>query len=152
MNERTLLPGDHLHVISGCSSSGKSTLLAALAALGENVSPEPVRRMVQDELAGRRDGVPWQNPRRFMDLCGAKAIAEFDRHVGQPRRTFDRSFIDVASGVVRSGLRFPAGLNAALQTRSTHRSCSCRRRGRPSAPDAQPAPPPAAVDGARPAT
>ncbi len=110
--------GDRLYVVSGCSGSGKSTLIAALAQHGEAVAVEPGRAIVKAQLATGEDGLPWANPQRFIDLCAAHAIADFDRRVRGKRRTFfDRSFIDVASAVERSGLVMPGRLRRALKSK-----------------------------------
>ena len=110
--------GNHLFVISGCSSSGKSTLLEALAQQGEVVSEEPGRQIVKEQLRTGGDALPWLNPQRFIDLCAEHAVREFDRHVRQARRVFfDRSFIDVATAVESSGLVAPETLQQALRSR-----------------------------------
>ncbi|MEO6566059.1 MAG: AAA family ATPase [Casimicrobiaceae bacterium] len=113
-----LVHGAHLFVVSGCSGSGKSTLIAALAAQGASVVLEPGRRIVKEELAAGGDALPWRNAQRFIDRCALQANVDFDQHVAQPQRTFfDRSLIDVAAAVVRSGLRAPAVLTQALATK-----------------------------------
>ncbi len=113
-----LVQGAQLVVVSGCSGSGKSTLLAALAVQGEAVAPEPGRRIVQQELAAGGDALPWRNAQRFIDKCALLADANFDRHAAQPRRTFfDRSLVDVAAAVARSGLQAPAVLTVAMATK-----------------------------------
>jgi len=113
-----LVHGAHLFVVSGCSGSGKSTLIAALAAHGESVAPEPGRRIVQEELAAGGDALPWRNAQRFIDRCALQANVDYEQHAAQPRRTFfDRSLIDVAAAVGRSGLRAPAILTHALTTK-----------------------------------
>ena len=110
--------GAHLFVVSGCSGSGKSTLIAVLAAQGESVAPEPGRRIVKEELAAGGDALPWRNAQRFIDRCALQANADFDQHAALSRRTFfDRSLIDVAAAVGRSGLRAPAVLTQALATK-----------------------------------
>ena len=110
--------GDNLFVLSGCSSSGKSTLLEALAKHGEAVSVEPGRLIVKQQLRLSGDGLPWLNRQRFIDLCAAHAIREFDRHVSQPGRVFfDRGFVDVASAAELTGMVEPDSLRQALQSR-----------------------------------
>ena len=97
------------YVISGCSSSGKSTLLDALAARGVDVVAEPGRQIVRDELAAGGDGLPWLNAQRFLELCAARALADLARWQGAAVPVFfDRSFIDAACAVERSGLEWPA--------------------------------------------
>ena len=74
-------PVDYFYVVSGCSGSGKSTLVEALGERGELVVTEPGRRVVKEQLQLGGDGLPWINPQRFVDLCAARAIQDFDRHV-----------------------------------------------------------------------
>ena len=106
------------YVISGCSGSGKSTLLDALAVRGETVVQEPGRRVVRQQMGAGEDGLPWGDAQRFVDLCAATAIADFDAVVAPCNRAFfDRSFVDVAAAVARTGLRMPAGLPDALRTK-----------------------------------
>ena len=50
-----------LFVISGCSGSGKSSLLAELARRGFATAEEPGRRVVREELASGGDALPWIN-------------------------------------------------------------------------------------------
>ena len=110
--------GSHLFVISGCSGSGKSTLIDALAEAGEQVVREPGRDIVKRELEAGRDGVPWLNVQRFVDLCAEQTLRDFDAHASSRRRTFfDRSFVDVATGIRRGGLAEPEGLSHAVATR-----------------------------------
>ena len=112
------MPHDHLFVISGCSSSGKSTLLTALAARGERVVLEPGRRIVKEQLRVGGDALPWADRQRFIDLCAATAIEDYERCASEGGRTFfDRSFIDAASAVRLTGLRAPAHLTHALESK-----------------------------------
>jgi predicted ATPase len=114
----TQVIGERLFVVSGCSGSGKSTLISALAAEGEAVAVEPGREIVKEELRAGRDGLPWANRQRFIDLCAQRTIRDFYRHVGTGRRTFfDRSFIDVASAVELTGLATPTHLETALRSK-----------------------------------
>jgi predicted ATPase len=107
-----------LFVVSGCSGSGKSTLIAALGDEGEVVVPEPGRRIVMEQLRIGGSGLPWSDLQRFTELCAARAVQDFDQHVGSGRRTFfDRGLIDVACAVESNRLQSPAGFEAALQAR-----------------------------------
>ena len=72
--------GDQIFVVSGCSGSGKSALIAALAQRGQVVATEPGRQIVKDEIQRGGDGLPWVNPQRFIDL------AEYDVLVPTYRR------------------------------------------------------------------
>ena len=114
--EKDHTAGNQLFVVSGCSGSGKTALIAALAQRGQVVATEPGRQIVKDEIQRGGDGLPWVNPQRFIDLCAEKAIRDFDRHARLRRRTFfDRGFIDVASAVELTGLVAPGPLKDALR-------------------------------------
>lgn len=112
------MTSSNLYVISGCSGSGKSTLLKALADAGEMVVEEPGRLIVKQELASGGKGVPWVDLQRFVDLCSARAILDYDRWASAQCRTFfDRSFIDLSAAVNRLRLVAPAHLQDALRTK-----------------------------------
>ena len=64
---------DRFVVISGCSSGGKSTLLAELSRRGYAVVKEPGRRVVKDELAGDGLALPWVDATAFL----RRAVAMF---------------------------------------------------------------------------
>jgi predicted ATPase len=64
-------------VISGCSSGGKSTLLAELGRRGYATVEEPGRRIVRRELAGDGSALPWVNGAAF--ARGAIQLAIADR-------------------------------------------------------------------------
>jgi hypothetical protein len=88
---------DRFVVISGCSSSGKSTLIGELGNRGYGVVDEPGRRIVKEELASVGSALPWVDgiafarrvwPRSSSDDCwvvdaiaGAKPGAVVDRRV-----------------------------------------------------------------------
>lgn len=103
---------DRFVVISGCSSGGKSTLLAELARRGFATVEEPGRRIVAEELrAGGRD-LPW------VELAGfarrAIVLAQQDRVAARKQSGwvfFDRGLVDAATA-----LAFATGdtLDAAL--------------------------------------
>ena len=87
-------------VISGCSSGGKSTLLAELGRRGHAVVEEPGRRIVQQELQSGGPALPWVDAEAF--LRRAMAIAFGDRAAVAGRSGwvfFDRGLIDAAAGV-----------------------------------------------------
>jgi predicted ATPase len=106
---------NRLFVISGCSGSGKSTLVEALAERGEAVVREPGREIVRRELAEGGDGLPWANTQRFIDLCAARAVRDYDQHVETDRRTFfDRGIVDIVSAAESPGLVLPERLTNSL--------------------------------------
>ena len=115
---KLIVPDRNLVVVSGCSSSGKSTLLEALASKGKSVVAEPGRRVVKEQLELGLDGLPWVNPQRFVELCVEKGIADFDRHAFSEQPVFfDRSLIDSASAIEAFDLVMPGALSEALKSK-----------------------------------
>jgi predicted ATPase len=109
--------GSHwLVIVSGCSGAGKSTLLAELALRGYLVYPEPGRQIVKEQLHIGGDGLPWQNPLKFAELCVSRALFFFNtaRPIDKPA-IFDRSIVDNIAGIERMGLALPASFRLALQ-------------------------------------
>ena len=70
---------DRFVVISGCSSAGKSTLIAELGRRGYAVVDEPGRRIVKEELARGGSALPWVDgvafARRAMEIALADRAA-----------------------------------------------------------------------------
>jgi predicted ATPase len=87
-------------VISGCSSGGKSTLLAALGRRGYAVVDEPGRRIVKDELAGDGLALPWVDETAFLRRAIAMALADWASAIASDGWVFfDRGLIDAAAGL-----------------------------------------------------
>jgi predicted ATPase len=87
-------------VISGCSSGGKSTLLAELERRGYTVVEEPGRRIVKAEVQSNGTALPWIDLAAF--LHRAIVIALVDRASFGTLSNwifFDRSWIDAAVGL-----------------------------------------------------
>ena len=91
---------DRFVVISGCSSGGKSTLIAELGRRGYAVVDEPGRRIVKEELARGGSALPWVDgvafARRAMEIALADraAAGSLDGWV-----FFDRGLIDAATAL-----------------------------------------------------
>jgi predicted ATPase len=87
--------------ISGCSSGGKSTLLAELGRRGHATVEEPGRQIVKQELAGEGSALPWTNgvafARRAIELAVADRRAAADRPAGWV--FFDRGLVDAAAAL-----------------------------------------------------
>jgi predicted ATPase len=87
-------------VISGCSSGGKSTLIAELGKRGHAVVEEPGRRIVKEELASGGPALPWVDRIAFarraiaMALTDRAAASSLDGWV-----FFDRGLIDAAAAL-----------------------------------------------------
>ena len=87
-------------VISGCSSGGKSTLLAELGRRGYAVVDEPGRRIVKDELEGDGLALPWRDKTAFLRRAIAMALADRASAIASDAWTFfDRGLIDAAAGL-----------------------------------------------------
>jgi predicted ATPase len=117
MDDMTNKPS--LYALTGCSSSGKSTLLEALAQRGVACVREAGRIVVQEEHASGGDGLPWVDPLLFRDLIFEKSTAAFNTHkdhVGPV--VFDRSFIEAVSCSIGCGVEPPEKhLEAARELR-----------------------------------
>jgi predicted ATPase len=61
-------PEDHLFVITGGPGSGKSTLIAALAAAGHDVMPEAGRAIIREQVAIGGSALPWADRAAFAAL------------------------------------------------------------------------------------
>lgn len=91
---------DRFVVISGCSSGGKSTLLAALGRRGYAVVDEPGRRIVKEELAGDGLALPWVDGPAFLRRAIAMALADRASAITSDGWVFfDRGLIDAAVGL-----------------------------------------------------
>ena len=99
----------NMFALTGCSSSGKSTLLEALETRGVVCVPEAGRQVVREEQASGGDGLPWVNLERFRDLIFEKSIAAFHAHAAYEGPViFDRSFIEVVACSAGLGVEPPA--------------------------------------------
>jgi predicted ATPase len=91
---------DRFVVISGCSSGGKSTLIAELGKRGHAVVEEPGRRIVKEELASGGSALPWVDRIAFarraitMALADRAAAGSLDGWV-----FFDRGLIDAVAAL-----------------------------------------------------
>ena len=92
---------DRFVVISGCSTGGKSTLLAELGRRGHATVEEPGRRIARQELVGDGSALPWVNKaafaRRAIELAIADRRAAADRPAGWV--FFDRGLVDAAAAL-----------------------------------------------------
>jgi predicted ATPase len=91
---------DRFVVISGCSSGGKSTLIAELGQRGHAVVEEPGRRIVKEELASGGSALPWVDRIAFarraitMALTDRAAAGSLDGWV-----FFDSGLIDAVAAL-----------------------------------------------------
>ena len=125
MNEADYVAGNprwngsaRLVVISGCSGGGKSALVSELAARGYPAFPEPGRQVVKEQTLIGGDALPWQDARRFAELCIARAAYFYN--VAEPATrpaVFDRSIVDAVAALERLGEVPPACAEAARRYR-----------------------------------
>lgn len=107
--------GKSLVVLSGCSGSGKSSLLSELAKRGYRVQPEAGRQIVKEQLLIGGDAMPWANAARFVELAASRAAWQFNSaKPGDKPVVFDRSLVDVISHLDHKGLATPAPLQRML--------------------------------------
>jgi predicted ATPase len=91
---------DTFVTISGCSSGGKSTLLAELRGRGFATIDEPGRRIVAEELERGSNALPWVDAVAFARRAIEVSLA--DRIVAEARMGwvfFDRGLIDAAAAL-----------------------------------------------------
>ena len=88
-------------VISGCSSGGKSTLLAELGRRGHVTVEEPGRRIVRLELAGEGSALSWVDGAAFARRAIELAIADRRAAANRPAGWifFDRGLVDAAAAL-----------------------------------------------------
>ena len=91
---------NRLVVISGCSSGGKSSLIAELGRQGQATVEEPGRRIVKEQLASGGSALPWIDSIAFARRCIEMALA--DRAAARALDGwvfFDRGLIDAAAAL-----------------------------------------------------
>lgn len=110
-----------LHVVTGGPGSGKSTLIAALAAAGIATSAEVGRQIIREQVAAGGDALPWADERAFAELMVTREVAAHRAAlaVGEPV-VLDRGVPDVVGFLRVSGLRVPNHIDAAARTCRYH--------------------------------
>ncbi len=104
-------------VISGCSGSGKSSLLRELADRGYQVFAEPCRQIIKEQNYIGGDAIPSKDFYKCIELCVSRTmhnmitVAATRSHV-----FFDRSIVDAVSGLEHMKVSVPPHLITALET------------------------------------
>lgn len=106
--------------ITGASGGGKSTLVAALAAAGEQVQPEVGRDIVREQQATGGTTLPWVDPIAFRDLAFARSVAAYDYWYGRGRVFFDRTFLEALAYCRQIGQPVPNWMLAKVEGRRFH--------------------------------
>jgi predicted ATPase len=113
---------DRFFVLTGGPSSGKSTLIQALAAQGLSHMPEAGRAIIQDQVAIGGTALPWADRLGFAELMltwemrSHRAAKELPGPV-----LFDRGVPDVLGYLRLAGLEVPRHVERAGRTFRYHR-------------------------------
>jgi len=107
---------DHLFVITGGPSSGKSTLVAHLAASGLHHMPEGGRAIIQDQVAIGGDALPWVDRESFAQLMLGWELRSHHEARRLPGPVIlDRGLPDVIAYLILCDLPVPASLQRAAE-------------------------------------
>lgn len=102
------------HVITGGPGSGKSTLIAALAAEGFDHMPEAGRAIIRDQVAIGGTALPWADRAAFAELMlGWELRSWHEAHDRAGPVIFDRGVPDVAGYLRLCTLAVPAHVSQA---------------------------------------
>lgn len=107
---------DRLHIITGGPGSGKSTLVAALAAAGVATSAEVGRQVVREQLARGGTALPWGDELAFADAMWPREVAAHAAALATGRTVvLDRGAPDVVGFLRVSGLPVSVAIDAAAR-------------------------------------
>jgi predicted ATPase len=107
---------DKFIVLSGCSGSGKSSLLSALAGRGYRVVPEPGRQVIREQAFIGGDATPDRDTIRFLELTISRTMHQMISAASTRSRIFfDRSIVDQISGFEQMGTTIPVHLQRAAE-------------------------------------
>lgn len=106
----------NVHVITGGPGSGKSTLIAALAAAGIATSAEVGRQIIREQLAVGGTALPWADELAFAERMIVREIAARDAALALDTTVvLDRGCPDVVGFLRVSGLPVPPHIDAAAR-------------------------------------
>lgn len=112
----TLEPTHRLHILTGGPGSGKSTLIAALAAAGVVTSAEVGRQVIREQLAAGGDALPWADERAFAEAMWPREVAAHAAALATGATVvLDRGAPDVVGFLRVSGLAVPPCIDAAAR-------------------------------------
>lgn len=99
---------DHLFVITGGPGSGKTSLIAALAAAGHPTMAEAGRAIIQQQVATGGDALPWADRAAFADRMLEQEMRSHRTATGLTVPVFlDRGVPDVIGYLDLCGLPVP---------------------------------------------
>lgn len=113
---------DHLFVITGGPGSGKSTLIAALAAAGHHVMPEAGRAIIREQVAIGGRALPWADRAAFAALMLERELESWRAASALDGPVFlDRGIPDVIGYLDLCGLPVPDEAREAAEAYRYHR-------------------------------
>jgi predicted ATPase len=113
---------DRFFVITGGPGSGKSTLIAALAAEGFVSTPEAGRAIIQDQVALGGSALPWADRKLFAELMLGWELRSYRQAQALAGPVFfDRGIPDVMGYLTLCGLPVPPRVRRAAETMRYHR-------------------------------
>jgi predicted ATPase len=99
---------DRLFVITGGPGVGKTAIIHELERQGVSSVPEAARQIIQQQVSGGGNAVPWMNRERYASLMLKKSIEDYLKHAKTQRCTFfDRGILDTIAYARLIGLHFP---------------------------------------------
>ncbi len=84
-------------ILTGAPGTGKSTLLAALAAAGWATSPEVSRAIIREQQAQGGRLTPWQDLAGFLTVCATRMKSNRERATANGVTIYDRAEPDLAA-------------------------------------------------------
>ena len=113
---------DLLFVITGGPGSGKSTLIAALAALGIATMPESGRAIIQEQVATGGSALPWADRGAFAERMLSCDLNSYGKaHTLDRPVFFDRGIPDVVGYLGLCQLPVPNAMPKAAETQRYNR-------------------------------
>ncbi|MBI1211909.1 MAG: AAA family ATPase [Alphaproteobacteria bacterium] len=114
--QRVIEARDRFFLISGCSGSGKSSLLNELARRGYRTVEEPGRQIVKEQLSIGGDALPWSNVEGFIDQVIVRVMHQMIMAARSDTIAFfDRGIVDAVSALERVQLAIPPCYSRALE-------------------------------------
>lgn len=110
------LPESRLFIITGGPGSGKTSLIAALAARGVWTTREAGRAVIQDQVAIGGDALPWGDRARFAELMLSWELRTWREATAQrATAVLDRGLPDVLGYLRLCGLPEPPAVHHACE-------------------------------------
>lgn len=111
-----MTPEDRLFVITGGPGSGKSTLIAALAAAGHATMPEAGRAIIREQMAIGGSALPWDDRTAFAKLMLERELRSYGKALATAGPVIlDRGIPDVIGYLDLCGLPVPDPMRRAAE-------------------------------------